>query len=47
MAMSQHAYARIARRVQVPTPVAAPWSPPSLSELVARIDAALVTRRAV
>ncbi len=47
MALSQHAYRRIAQKVQVPAPVvAAPWSPPSMSELVARIDAALAMRRA-
>lgn len=46
MALSQHAYRRIAQKVQMPTPASVPWSPPSMSELVARIDAALATRRA-
>ena len=46
MAASQHAYSRIAKRVQAPMPIGhAPWSPPTLSELVARIDAALDARR--
>lgn len=47
MALSQHAYSRIAKKVQVPSPIGGtPWSPPALSELVARIDAALGARRA-
>ena len=47
MALSQHAYDRIAKRVRVPVPAPlAPWSPPSMSDLVARIDAALGARRA-
>ncbi|WP_426261088.1 hypothetical protein [Sphingomonas sp. DC1100-1] len=46
MALSQHAYARLVRQVRAPAPVAAPWVAPSLSELVARIEAALATRRA-
>ncbi|GAA0669162.1 hypothetical protein FHT00_000411 [Sphingomonas insulae] len=47
MALSQHAYSRIAKKVQIPSPSAGtPWSPPALSDLVARIDAALGTRRA-
>ncbi|MGP7795250.1 hypothetical protein [Sphingomonas sp. CLY1604] len=47
MALAQHAYDRIAKKVQAPAPVAlAPWSPPAMSELVARIDAALIARRA-
>ena len=46
MALSQHAYARLVRQVRTPTPASAPWVAPSLSELVARIDAALATRRA-
>ena len=47
MAPSQYAYRRIAQKVQVPTPGSAPWSAPSISDLVARIDAALAMRRAV
>ncbi|WP_293877728.1 MULTISPECIES: hypothetical protein [unclassified Sphingomonas] len=47
MAPSQHAYSRIARKMQAPAPgVGTPWSPPALGELIARIDAALGTRRA-
>ncbi len=46
MALSQHAYARLVRQVRAPTPVAAPWVAPSLSEMVTRIEAALATRRA-
>jgi hypothetical protein len=46
MAPSRHAYTRIAKQVQAPMPVTGtPWSPPALSELVARIDAALGGRR--
>ena len=46
MALSQHAYARLVRQVRAPTPASAPWVAPSLSELVARIDAALLARQA-
>jgi hypothetical protein len=46
MAPSQHAYARLVRQVRAPAPVTAPWVAPSLSELVARIDAALLARHA-
>jgi len=45
MAMSQLAYRRIAEKTQTPFPAAAPWSPPSVADLVARIDAALTARR--
>jgi hypothetical protein len=45
MALSQHAYARLVRQVRAPTPASAPWVAPSLSELVARIDAALLARQ--
>ena len=46
MALPQHAYARLVRKVQAPTQKTAPWVAPSLSELVARIDAALLARQA-
>ena len=55
MALSQHAYSRIAKKMQAPMPGQmpgqmpgshAPWSPPALSALIARIDAALGMRRA-
>lgn len=47
MALSQHVYSRIAKKVQAPATLAhTPWSPPPLTELVARIDAALSARRA-
>ncbi|MCP3735426.1 hypothetical protein M9979_11150 [Sphingomonas sp. RP10(2022)] len=47
MALSNHAYSRIAQKVQAPSSLArTPWSPPPLTELVARIDAALIARRA-
>ncbi|MCU6454994.1 hypothetical protein LPN01_12985 [Sphingomonas sp. A2-49] len=47
MAPSHHAYSRIAKRVQAPMPIGhTPWSPPALSDLVARIDAAIDARRA-
>ncbi len=47
MAMSQHAYSRIAKKVQAPLPHAsAPWTPPAMNELIARIESALMARRA-
>lgn len=46
MALSHHAYRRIAQKVQAPVPVTTPWAAPSMADLVARIDAALATRRA-
>jgi hypothetical protein len=46
MALSQHAYSRIAKKLRAPLPTTgAPWSPPAVSDLVARIDAALEARR--
>lgn len=46
MASPHQAYTRIAKKVQMPIMGNTPWSPPSLPELVARIDAALNARRA-
>jgi hypothetical protein len=46
MALSQHAYSRIAKKVQAPLPAATGWSPPPMQDLIARIDAALQARRA-
>lgn len=45
MALSQHAYRRIAQKVQMPAPATVPWSAPSMSELIARIEAALAMRQ--
>ncbi|WP_267395915.1 MULTISPECIES: hypothetical protein [unclassified Sphingomonas] len=46
LAAKDQAYSRIGKKVQMPIMGSAPWSPPSLPELVARIDAALDARRA-
>ncbi len=46
MALSQHAYSRIAKKVQAPLPATAGWSPPPMRDLIAQIDAALLERRA-
>jgi len=46
MAVSQHIFAQIAKQVQMPAPVASrSWSAPSVGELIARIDAALMQRQ--
>jgi hypothetical protein len=45
MTQLQHAYTRVGKKVQVPLPQPnAPWSAPTLSDLLARIDAALGSR---
>lgn len=47
MAVPQPNYSRIARKVQAPLPAGTtPWTPPALTDLIARIDAALLSRRA-
>lgn len=47
MAAPQHPCSRIARKMLTPPPSpATPWAAPSMVELIARIDAALETRRA-
>lgn len=47
MAVPSQAYHQIAQKLLTPSPApAVPWTAPAMSELVARIDAALTARRA-